>query len=398
MPRIYAASGGWRFFIILCSILITGGAVAGLGYVLFSAHTESPGWRVFMAALSLAFILLGMSASATVFRCKLILFADRIRVQGLVTVREFARQELRGWRILPSSPTTLVLQPKDPTAKPAKIGLTFSIDDELSNWLDAVPCLDTMDAEASADEILMDDRLGLTESERTKNYDQAGKLSRMTSFVAITATLWAIFYPHPYQPLILGLIVLPWIGVIIMGRSKGLIRADEIRNDAHPSVAFAIMFPGLALALRAVMDTDVIESALVPVLCFSVGSAFILVVIKFDPTVWRRRASLAGLAFAGLAYSYGAVIESNVVLDRSSPAYYAATVQNKHVVNGKHNEYKLTLAPWGPKIGVNDLEVRPETYGAIQIGDVVQLGLRKGALGIRWYYLHDWRRAGEQPN
>jgi hypothetical protein len=397
-PRVYAASGSWRFFIVLCSVLITGGASAGLGYVLFGTHTNSPGARILLGILSVLFILLGVSGALSVLRSKLILFPDHVRVQGLLTVREFTREELRGWRILSTSPPTLVFQPKDPDAKTAKIGLTFAIDDELSAWLDFIPNLDEIDTEASTDEILKDDRLGLTESERARKFEQERTIARVVSSIGIAASLWAFFYPHPYKPLMFGLIVLPWFAVIVMVRSKGLIRADELRKDPHPSVASALFFPGMALVLRVVLDMDVIESAVVVLLCLALGAALIGAILKSDPTAKNRKTTFAALVLFSLAYAYGAVIETNVLLDRSNPAYYSAAVQAKHVVNGKRVEYKLTLAPWGPKTRPNDLLVRSDTYGSVQVGDIAVLGLRRGALGIRWYYLHDWRHAGEPLN
>jgi hypothetical protein len=77
-------------------------------------------------------------------------------------------------------------------------------------------------------------------------------------------------------------------------------------------------------------------------------------------------------------------------LDRSPGISYTATVQNKEISSGKSTTYKLDLSPWGPKAGNNELDVSSATYKQIQTGQTVQLKLKMGALGVRWYYLYDW--------
>jgi len=43
-----------------------------------------------------------------------------------------------------------------------------------------------------------------------------------------------------------------------------------------------------------------------------------------------------------------------------------------------------------PKAGTDELDVSSSTYKQIKTGQTVQLNLKMGALGVRWYYLYDW--------
>ena len=44
----------------------------------------------------------------------------------------------------------------------------------------------------------------------------------------------------------------------------------------------------------------------------------------------------------------------------------------------------------GPNAGANDLDISSLTFDEIKTGQTVTLKLKKGALGVRWYYLYDW--------
>jgi hypothetical protein len=92
----------------------------------------------------------------------------------------------------------------------------------------------------------------------------------------------------------------------------------------------------------------------------------------------------------GVAYGYGVVVEANARLDRSPGIVYTATVQNKQIISGKSTTYELDLSSWGPKPETNKLDVSSSTYNQIQTGQKVQVKLKTGALGVRWYYLYDW--------
>ncbi len=238
------------------------------------------------------------AALLSILRSKVVLFSDRIRVEGLIVVKEFTRAQLRGWRVQPTWPATLVLQPKDRALRPAKTALMFTIDDQLGAWLDALPSLDHEEAETSQKEIQNNSRLGATPNQRSAVYRQAKRRARLLSGIAMVASLWAILYPRPYMTLVLALVALPWIAVVMLRASHGLLRSDEVRNDAHPNVAVALMFPGLALLLRAVIDFNVIQSALVVLLCLTTAGALAFAVISSDAWLRTRKGTVA--IFCGL--------------------------------------------------------------------------------------------------
>jgi hypothetical protein len=390
-PRTYRACGFWKIALYLCSALVAGGGAAGVIYSAVGQFHDLTG-RIVLACLCFAFTVLGGYLTLWLLQSKTVLYADRIDFQGVFSTKTFRRDELCGWRVRPSSPPTLVIERKE--GRSFKTSLVFRVDDEFSDWFGSIPSLDekeTAASEASVQaEIQNDDSFGATPSEKSETLRRAKKTAKTLSTVSIVTVVWGFFYPRPYDVSMLLLALLPWIGIEIMRRSRGLLRADELKNDAHPSVAYALIFPGFILCLRAVLDYDVLQSAYAAALYVIVGCALFTAILMFDPTQRSRLGILPVFFLVGIAYGYGAIVEANARFDRSPGIAYTATVQNKQIISGKSMTYELDLSSWGPKPGSNKLDVSSSTYNQIQTGQSVQLKLKMGALGVRWYYLYDW--------
>jgi hypothetical protein len=150
------------------------------------------------------------------------------------------------------------------------------------------------------------------------------------------------------------------------------------------------------LSLRALLDYDVLQSPLSIALYVAVGGALLVAIAIVDPTQRSRGWTMVIFGFITLAYGYGSVIEANALLDRSTGIAYSAPVKGKQIIDGRSTTYELDLGAWGPKTGTNDLDVGRATYEQIQPGDIALLKLKKGALGVRWYYLSDWQAGDGQ--
>ncbi|HZY63223.1 MAG TPA: hypothetical protein VFE38_11910 [Edaphobacter sp.] len=365
--------------------------MAGLIYSAAGQFHDLTG-RIVLACVCSAFTALGGYLILWLLQSKTVLYADQIDFQGVFSTKTFHRDELIGWRVRPTSPPTLVLERKGGGS--FKTGLVFRVDEELSDWFDSIPSLDEKESalsEASVRaEIQNDERFGATLSERTEALQKARKIAKTLSTISIVAVVWAFIYPRPYEILMLLLALLPWTGIEIMRRSHGLFRADELKNDAHPTVAYALIFPGIILCLRATLDYNVLQSTYAVALYVLVGCALFGAVLFFDSTQRRRRAILPVFFLFGVAYGYGVVVEANALFDRSPGILYTATVKRKEITSGRSNTYKLDLSPWGPNAVNNELDVSSSTYNQIQTGQTVQLKLKEGTLGVHWYYLYDW--------
>ncbi len=389
--KAYQATGFWRYFLFLCGVLLAAGGVAG---VWFSATVKSP-LRVWLAGLCFGLLLLGVYTLLSLFRSKVILFADHICVQELTRRKVLYCNEIRGWRIGRTSPACLVLEPRNKPHHAVKIALIFPLDERFLKWLEPLTSLDDEDAEASESEILNDRAFGENDEQRLELLLAGRRFAKGLSIVSAIIALWGMFYPYPYELAILALVALPVVAVEKARRSRGLFRIDEEPNDVHPSVALAFFLPGSVLALRALLDYEVLGSFLTAVFCVAVSLILILIAYNADPAVRARKFKPILLFALGLMYGYGVTIEANCLLDHSPGIPFEVTVEGKHISSGKHTTYRLELPPWGPKSEPNTIAVGQATYKWIEKGDVVILTLRKGALGIRWFYMRSWQRGNE---
>jgi hypothetical protein len=269
------------------------------------------------------------------------------------------------------------------------------LDEEFAEWLYTLPSLDREDARSSKAEIRSNVRLGATPGERIKTLAQGKRLAKILTGVSSVICLWGFIYPLPYSLAIWTLTGLPWIALELVRRSRGLLRVDGGRNDAHPTVAFAYLFPGLILLLRAATDFNIIQSPALVWLSLGIGGLLFVATFTIDSSL-RGKVSTS-LAFGVLctAYGYGVGIEANTLLDHSPATTYTVTVNNKRISRGKTTTYLVEVGPWGPKSKASELRVGRATYEAIHSGDKVLLDSRRGAFGINWYAMRAWER-GDQ--
>lgn len=387
--KVYRPSGFWRVAFFIFGIVFTVGAV-GAWFTLIG-HTATPSSRLLQMSFCVLFALSGAFCFLYTIKSKVVLFPDRISIEHFTGTRVMSRRQIRDWRILPTNPTCLLLQPSEDGVKKAKVALTFPLDDQFEQWLEPLPCLDTEEESASEEEIANDGRLGDNPADRKAALVRGKSLAKKLTIASTVVCGWAWFYPTPYMPVIVSLIALPWVGIEILRRSNGLFRVDERRNDAHPTVALALMFPPLILALRSLLDYNVLQSASAFLLYASIGGLLVFFAAKFDPTLWARKPIFGTFCAIGFAYGFGVVTEANALLDRSIGTSYSAIVQGKHITNSKRVSYHLELSPWGPTTKPDDLEVSRATYDPIECGDSAVITLRRGALGLNWYYLNSSR-------
>jgi hypothetical protein len=389
LPREYRASGPWKTFLSICSVLIVGLGIWVGGEALHPVNGGAT-TTIFLGIISTGFIALGISGAASGFKTKITIFPNSIEITGLLHKKTLGRDEIRGWRITPSTPPTLILQMRESGRRAVKFGLLFPIDHELSAWLDNLPSLDHEELIASAEEIEKSDDYGLTPTQRSENLEKALQHTKVLTIISGLVALWGFLYPHPYPLVITLLSALPWIGLALVWRSNGLVRIDQKKNSVHPTAAYAIIFPPLVLLMRSVFDFDVVFSARLAFISFALGAAVTWCSLIADKSERKMKGAAWILAAFFLRYGFGITIEANALLDHSPGVTYSVVVEGQHINSGKTTSYYLDLAPWGPKSGANELQVSKRTYQAIQRGDIANVELRQGALGVNWYYLDSW--------
>lgn len=383
--KTYKPSGFWAVLLLFGSIgFMLAGALCIWFFGIHQARQRQPGDAV-LVAITGAFMLLGAYMVAELFTSRIVLSSDIIEIQHLTSTKTLRRSELEGWRVIPTSPPTIVLVPKDAATKKVKIANLYRFDDSLDSWLEPLPNLDFEDRRRIEGEIRNNPELEFTESERGKGFRNAKRTARILNLGAAGVMLWAWIYPTPYRTLVLVLVLLPFLALVAI-RKFPVMRIDQQRNDPRPSVGISFMLPGFTLMLRAFADVQLFSWGRASVLAISVASAVWLAAYIVDSSIPTRLVNALVVGLILLPYGFGSVLELNNILDRSTPTMYSAPVLSKRISRGsRHTDYRLHLGAWEGQPNGNWVSVPPSIFQSVIEGDLVCLPVRAGAFQIRWY-------------
>ena len=387
-PRSYRPSTGYLLFLGAASCLCAAGGIAGIIYFGTGHEVKSSREEIMLVGLSSLFLLLGILLIGSVLTSRLILSADSIELKYLVSSKLFRRSDIAGFRILPTQYiSTLALQPKSAEQKKLKIPLYFRTDEAFGGWFVDIPNLDReefhkSEAELEAAAAAYD---GPTMEASEDRIAKARATVKILNLAAGITAVWAWIYPSPYPLAMLAAGVLPFIAVVLLAQSHGLYQIEGRRNDARPSLAVAFIFPGCALAFRAIQDLHFLEWK--PLLLGTLALAALLTIFlaQSDPHFHNRIVAAISVFFMGAMFSYGAIAQFDVLADRSAPTTYQTHVLGKRADNGRTTSYYLQVAPWGPRHDSEEIEVSHALYATISPGQPVSIHLYSGALHLPWY-------------
>ena len=130
LPRTYRTSIGNRIFLPLVASANAVGGLLGMVYFGLGHEMKSPGERLFFVLVSFLFVVLGSYVLVYTFKSKIVLYADRIEWQGIKSARSLRREDIAGWRIIPTQyMSTLEVRPRSPGIKKLKVSLMLKRDE-----------------------------------------------------------------------------------------------------------------------------------------------------------------------------------------------------------------------------------------------------------------------------
>jgi hypothetical protein len=319
------------------------------------------------------------------------LTTDAVTVIEPFSQRQLLCAQIRGRRLLGGQQglPTLVLVPKDDTAKRLRLSLVLKTDRAFDAWIARLPDIDQEERDRSAQEVaqaLYPDHLPHERGARIKRLRQ---LAKWVTGATIALSIAAFFLPD-YSVLTATLIVLPWLAVWLVARFQPLYRFGARRNDAHPDFTAALMLPGLSLTVYALTDVHTFDWAGPAMLTACGGLVLGGAALRVDPWFRQQRATAILTCLFVFAYGYGAGLEIDVLADSAKPVVYMTEVLAKRVFRGrKSNTYYLRVKPWGPITDADEITVPAGRYGATRTGDTVCVYVGEGAFRVSWYQVRD---------
>ncbi len=397
-PRVYPLTWGYRAFMWGFGALFLLGGLGGLGAVLVIPPTPGqPAARLVVAVVAALAALFGAYMLAGALRTRLVLTAEAITYTAALTRRAARKAAIAGWRIVPGrqgNPPTLILRPRATAARSLRIPLMFRTDAAFTAWLADLADDDAAKARAIAAArqraeaaIAATPAYGATPEARLARLRLARRIVAALSVIAAGAALWAAVYPVPYRAAIGTNVVLPFLALILVPASRGLIRLVGPPEEARPKLAALLIAPGVALTFLSVQQFwyHILDWQRAGAIALVGGALFLALMAAVDQGVLRQRTGLLLLVPGALGYAFGVALQVNNVFDHGSPAVYRVAVLSRSVSHGRSTSWSLRLARWGPARSGGNVTVTPELYSWSPPEHRVCVRLHPGALHIAWY-------------
>ncbi len=343
-----------------------------------------PSAAYFLVPVGIGFAVFMLYALLESVKGKVILGQGRIIQIEALGKKELLAEDIKGYT---ADDTYIRVFPKDPKGPKLKISQYIADNQEILQWVAFHgPNLDLVTFQEEEKQLLSDQTLGLTEQEREATLTQARKVAFWLNGIGYAIMAWLVFYPEPYRWAVLAGAVYPLVLTLVSFKYKGIFRLNTKNNSAHPSITPGLLAAGIGIALRALMDVELLRFADILPWVAGVAAftfAFLLSTTNEFKYTKLKDATIAALIFLLLSfYGYGVSVEANFLLDNSAPQEFEAQVTDKHISNGKTTTYYLTLAPWGPRKEAEDITVTEEYYEQIPAGETIPVLLYSGALDV----------------
>lgn len=385
--KIYKYGKGFSFLIIVLALLFIGSGI----WIFISYWTRGDGTDLIFSIIGgIFFISFGVVALIDIKRSKLIIENESITTVGVLNNRSLLFSEIKGFRI---TDKYIYVEPISGKRKPVKISTSYANGDELNYWLATnFTDLDFENYTNEYEEIIGNEEYGWTEEQRNDKLLAAKRLIRILNWLVTIVAIWLIFFPKPALYADLAGVVLGLAPIIAYRMYSGLIRLNEKQSfSPYPSIWWSLTLSSISLAISAGLYTNILYYTNVWVYATAITVVLLGILIFQNKEFTYKKnshwflASILGLFL--FAYGFGAAVTLNRDLDKSPSRIYLTTISNKRISNGKIDTYYFDLDTWGPNNEQTDVKVDRTLYHSLSAGDSVVVTLRKGELGIPWFFV-----------
>ena len=388
--KVYKITRGWALFYYISAL----GAILVFSWALtlpFQNGDFSPNGTWILIPISIFIITKTILGLPEIYKRHLIISNDRIKSVSSSSTKELKIEEIKGYKITERS---IVIEPNISHKQKIEISGDLGDYDEILAWCSRN--LVDLYAQSSSEEekeILNDKNIGFSRADREEKLSNAKSISKSINFAAWILSFWCLFYPKPYQYSILFTMMVPIVALLVIKTSSGLIRVEEKKGTAYPSVAHALTMPSMALLLRAILDFDIFEYRNVLVYSLLITLVFLAILFFNQKEISikenKELFTFLGISASLFAYSFGSVIHYNCCYDESNSQNYTAVVLDKEISGDKTKMRYLELSAWGPQKETKKVSVGKNLYNRTEIGNQVTIKFRKGSLDIPWFEVSD---------
>jgi hypothetical protein len=258
----------------------------------------------------------------------------------------------------------------------------------LTNFSD----LNIIESKSDLEEILTDNDFGRDVEQRGSKLTEARKVAKILNWTGGIVAAWTVFITKPYELSVIAAIIMPIICLFAIKKYKGLIRIDHEKNSAYPTLFYGLIYSGLGVFLRALLDFNIFDYSNIWTPSILIAIAFLAFLIignkEFDIKKRKNYLTIAILGGFFFIYGFGSVIFANCIYDKSEPIIYNAKIIEKRISSGKSTTYYLKLTPWGTQKESDEVSVNRKEYEQAKINAPVEVYFMKGKLDIPWFEIY----------
>jgi hypothetical protein len=193
------------------------------------------------------------------------------------------------------------------------------------------------------------------------------------------------------------LLLIPLLGLFLNGLHKPSmaslveISSDKDGDDKY-DVADFIDVAAWVILVRVLIDYE-FESFYSMIIPGTISCAIILTILflthkRIEKSTRNKWWIYSSLIFNVSLYSYAGTYAANCTYDYSRPVVYETAVLEKRISRSrKRTTYYVKVAPWGHHYDKESISVSRSQYDEINIGESVNIDLKKGLFNIPWYYI-----------
>lgn len=341
----------------------------------------------FLAPISIAMIALMSFGLSETIKGKFVIDSGKVYSVGTFSNRELIFDEIKGYRI---NDKYIFIESNTEGKKKIKVSNYFGKTGEIKEWLsERYPDLDMLNETQEREDILNNDSFGLSTEQRLEKLTQATKVAKILNWSGGIIAAWTLFLPKPYDYAIIVSIGWLLVCVAVLKYFGGLIKVNEKKGTAYPSIFIAIVSIGFGLSLRGLRDFNVFDYSNLWLPVSAITIAIVTFIIagnkEFKLNTAEEYFSVLVISLLIFGYSYGAVVILNCMYDKSTPEIFTAKILDKRISSGRSTTYYLKLTPWGRQKEIDDVAVSKELYRNHAVNEEVEIYFFKGLFDIPWF-------------
>lgn len=387
--REYKIARGWAIFIYIAAPLL----IALFCWILIMPFVPAmkddmnPNAYWFLVPMSLGMITLMIIGLIDTVKGKFVIDKDKVFAISTFSKRQLMFNEIKGYRI---TDKYIFIESNNEQKKKIKVSTYFGGANEIVEWLsENYSDLDILEANQEMEEVLNNEAFGWTTKEREEKLIKAHKTAKILNWTGGLIGAWTLFLANPYEYAIIASVVFPIICLIVLKYFNGLIRIEERKDTAYPTIFWAIFAASSGLCVRALVDYSLFDYSKIWTPAIIIALTYIAL-LTFGNTEFKFNKvkdylTISGISILMFGYGYGAVVTLNCTYDRSEPEIFNATILEKRISSGKTTTYYLELTPWGQQQEIDEVSVSKELYDKLDKNDKVTIYFMKGKFDIPWF-------------